>query len=82
MTIQYDSEEERKRHVGAIHALADQYHLNESKIREIYESELEKLMDSARVKTYLSVLTVRQVKNQLHDSRQSTETDSQSERSI
>ena len=67
MAIQYDTEDERRLHFGAIHALADQYNLDESMIREIYESELEKLLDSARVKTYLSVLVVRQVKNQLHE---------------
>ncbi len=67
MAIQYDTEDERRLHFGAIHALADHYSLDESTIREIYENELEKLMDSARVKTYLSVLAARQVKNQLHE---------------
>ena len=67
MAVQYDSDEERRLHFSAIHSLADQYHLDESMIREIYENELEKLMYSARVKTYLSVLAVRQVKNQLHE---------------
>lgn len=70
MAVQYDSDEERRLHISAIHSLADQYHLDESMIREIYENELEKLMYSARVKTYLSVLAVRQVKNQLHETLQ------------
>jgi hypothetical protein len=70
MAIQYDTDQERKLHFNVIHALADQYHLDESTIREIYESKLEKLMYSARVKTYLSVLAIRYVKTFLHESRQ------------
>ena len=69
MTIQYDTDEERKLHFGVIHTLADQYALDEATIREIYESGLEKLMDSARIKTYLAVLAVRHVKSYLHESR-------------
>lgn len=68
MAIQYDTDAERKLHFSAIHALADQYDLDESTVREIYESELEKLKYGARVKTYLSVLAVRHVKNFLHES--------------
>lgn len=69
MSIQYDTDEERKLHLNVIHSLADQYRLDETLIREIYESQLEKLMDSARVKTYLSVLTARYVKSLLQESR-------------
>jgi len=69
MAIQYDTDEEQKLHFNVIHELAGQYHLDESMIREIYESKLEKLMYSARVKTYLSVLAVRHVKNYLHESQ-------------
>jgi hypothetical protein len=69
MSIQYDTDDERKLHLNVIHSLADQYHLDETIIREIYESQLEKLMDSARVKTYLSVLTARYVKSFLQDSQ-------------
>lgn len=69
MAIQYDNEEEQKLHFSAIHALADHYHIDESTIREIYESKLEELKYSARVKSYLSVLAERHVKNFLHESR-------------
>jgi Protein of unknown function (DUF3562) len=69
MSIQYDTDEERKLHLSAIHSLADQYHLDETLIRDIYENQLEKLMDSARVKTYLSVLASRYVKSSLQASR-------------
>ena len=69
MTIRYDTDEERKLHSNVIHSLADQYHLDETMIRELYESRLESLMNRARVKTYLSVLTARYVKSMLMESR-------------
>jgi len=68
MTIQYDTDEERRLHANVIHSLADQYHLDETMIRDIYESKLESLMSRARVKTYLSVLTARYVKSMLMES--------------
>ena len=68
MTIRYDTDEERKLHSNVIHSLADQYHLDETMIRELYESRLESLMNRARVKTYLSVLTARYVKSMLMES--------------
>ena len=68
MAMQYDTDEERKLHSNVIHSLADQYHLDEAKIREIYESKLESLMDRARIRIYLSVLTARYVKSFLSQS--------------
>ena len=62
MAIQYDTDEERKLHLRTIHSIADQYHLDEAMIRDLYESKLEGLMNGARVKTYLSVLAARHVK--------------------
>ena len=69
MAIQYDTDEERRLHANVIHSLADQYHLDETMIRDIYESKLESLMNRARIKTYLSVLTARYVKSMLMESR-------------
>lgn len=63
MAIQYASDEERKLHANVIDSLADQYHLDEATIRELYESRLESLMDVARVRTYLPVLVARYVRN-------------------
>ena len=57
MTIAYDTEEERRHLSKVMHSLADRYHLDEEMIREIYETRLEGLMDGARVRTYLSILT-------------------------
>lgn len=61
MTTLYETDEEEKQHTGAIHFFAHSYHLDESRIREIYEHELAKLADCARIRTYLSVLTLRRV---------------------
>lgn len=63
MAIQYASDEERKLHANVIGSLADQYHLDEAMIRELYESRLESLMDVARVRIYLPVLVARYVRN-------------------
>lgn len=65
MAIHYGTEEERKIHLSAIHSLADRYDMDESKIRDLYESKLEELMDHARIRIYLSVLATRYVKNYL-----------------
>lgn len=63
MAIQYASDEERKLHTDVIDSLADQFHLDEAMIRELYESRLESLMDVARVRIYLPVLVARYVRN-------------------
>ena len=63
MAIQYATDEEQRLHSNIIYSLADQYHLDEATIRDIYEDKLESLMDGARVKTYLPVLVARYVKN-------------------
>lgn len=73
MAVRYDTDEERKLHLNVIHSLADQYRLDESTIREIYESQLEELMGGARIRTYLSVLTVRRVREQLNRRRSQTD---------
>ncbi|MEJ2566833.1 MAG: DUF3562 domain-containing protein [Gammaproteobacteria bacterium] len=65
MAIQYASDEERKLHANIIYSLANQYHLDEAMIRELYESRLESLMDVARVRIYLPILVARYVRNLL-----------------
>jgi len=69
MAVRYDTDEERKLHLNVIHALADQYRLDEDTVREIYESRLEVLMGGARIRTYLSVLTARHVRAYLSRQR-------------
>jgi len=69
MAMRYDNDEERKLHLNVIHALADQFRLDEDTVREIYESKLEVLRGGARIRTYLSVLTARHVRNYLSQQR-------------
>ena len=69
MAIQYKSNEERKLHANVIHSLADQYQIDASEIREVYERKLEQLAGNARVKSYLSLLAVRHVKSYMQELR-------------
>ena len=70
MAICYDTDEERKLHLNVIDSLADQYGIDKATLREIYERQLEDLTGAgARIRTYLSVLTARRVREQL-DHRQ------------
>lgn len=65
MAFSYDTDEERKLHFNVISALADQYRVDEATIRELYEHQLAGLIGGARIRTYLSVLTARRVKEHL-----------------
>ena len=58
----YDNDKEQKQHADAIQAIAQQYGVNESTVKEIYELELARLKSNARIKTYLSVLATRLVR--------------------
>jgi hypothetical protein len=69
MAVQYDGEEERKLHGAVIHSLANQYHVDEIIVRDIYESKLQSLTAGARIKRYLSVLAARHVKALLSRAR-------------
>ena len=62
----YDSNKEQKLHGAAIHSIAQQYHMSENTVKELYEQELLKLKPKAHVKNFLSVLTVRHVKDSIH----------------
>lgn len=56
-------------HADAIHALAEQYSLDETAVKEIYESELQKLRNGTRITAFLPVLCVRHVKELIIKSR-------------
>jgi len=62
----YHSDKESQQHLKVIHAIAEQYRINEELIRSIYEDELRKLQLNAKLKQYLSVLVARHVKEILH----------------
>lgn len=64
----YDSKKEYLQHSKAIHSIADQYHIQEEAIRVVYEEILLDLQETARFKTFLSVLVTRHVKEILHGS--------------
>jgi hypothetical protein len=55
----YQNEKERKQHLGAIHELARMCGRPESEVQQVYEFELSKLMQSARLKDFVPVLAHR-----------------------
>lgn len=65
----YQSDKEYQTHSKAIHSIAQQYHLNEALIREIYEGVLNDLQTTSKLKSFLSVLVTRHVKEFLHKSK-------------
>ena len=71
MSIQLDNGENNQHLSEMIHALSERYHVDESTIREIYESKLEELSFNASITSFLPVLIKRHVKNKLQDTHDS-----------
>lgn len=66
MSIQSnDSEENLQLHPEMIHALSERYHVDESTIRELYESKLEELRFHATITSFLPVLIERHLRESL-----------------
>lgn len=65
MSIQAKYNDDNQLHSDTIHALSERYHVDESTIREIYESKLAELRFQATVTSFLPVLIERYVKSQL-----------------
>lgn len=63
------SDNDYHQHNDAIHLIAEQYHINETLVRELYENVLESLQVSARCKQFLSILATRHVKEQIVKNR-------------
>lgn len=63
--MQYDDEQEKKQHIHAIQILARDIGAPVEKISGIYEIELERLKHDAKIRTYLTVLVTRKVKEKL-----------------
>lgn len=63
MRTLYRSDQEYKQHTQAIESIASQFNYNDSTIRTIYENILSDLEKTAKCRQYLSVLTMRHVKN-------------------
>lgn len=58
-------------HADAILSLAEQYSLDAQTVKDIYETELEKLKKGTRITAFLPVLCVRHVKELIIKSRAS-----------
>jgi hypothetical protein len=69
MSIQFDNDENRQDHAEMIHALSERYHVDESTIRELYESKLAELRFNASITAFLPVLIERYVKTRIHITR-------------
>lgn len=65
MHVLYRTDSEYKQHSDAIHLIADQYHINESQVREVYEKVLDDLLKTAKFRKYLLILATRHVKQLL-----------------
>jgi len=59
------SDKEFKQHNRAIQSIADQFHIKEELIRDLYEKILFDLLPKAKLKKYLSVLVTKRVKELL-----------------
>jgi hypothetical protein len=61
----YQNEKERKQHLGTIHEIARLCGRPEDEVEKVYELELSKLMQVARLKDFLPVLARRVVMENL-----------------
>jgi hypothetical protein len=61
----YQNEKERKQHLGTIHEIARMCGRPEDEVEKVYELELSKLMQVARLKDFLPVLARRVVMENL-----------------
>jgi hypothetical protein len=66
----YQNEKERKQHLNTIHEIAHMCGRPESEVEKVYEIELTKLMQVARLKDFVPVLARRVVMENLRHSPQ------------
>lgn len=66
----YQNEKERRQHLGTIHEIARMCGRPEVEVEKIYELELSKLMQVARLKDFVPVLARRVVMENLRHSPQ------------
>jgi len=57
----YENDSERKHHFSAIHRIAENSGSSLEKVKEIYEQNLQRFKEKARVKDFLSILVSREV---------------------
>jgi hypothetical protein len=65
ITPQLEDEVEKKRHAHAIQTLARDMGIPVEEVNQLYEQELEKLKEYARVKDFLPLIVSRRVKDLL-----------------
>jgi hypothetical protein len=63
MAIQLDNYEDHQLQYNSIHALADLYHVDESRLRKLYESKMKELSGGAKITSFLPVLAERYIKD-------------------
>lgn len=61
----YENEIEKKQHDLAVRKLSEDLSVSEEEIRALYETELGRIKSNARIKDYLTVIVMREVKNML-----------------
>ena len=62
----YEDEKEERQHIAAIQILIRDEGISEEEIRRLYEGILQELKKEAKVKTFLTVIVSRKVKDVLH----------------
>lgn len=65
VTILYRTEAEKRQHSSAIDILARDLGIDEDSIRPFYENELRELQEHARIRTFLSILVDRKVREKI-----------------
>ena len=65
VTMLYRTEAEKRQHSSAIDMLAHDLGIAEDSIRPFYENELKELQEHAQVRTFLSILVSRRVKEKI-----------------
>lgn len=61
---------ERRKHLVSIEKLAQQSGVSQTEIRKLYAEELERVLDSTKIRDFLPILIERKVKQDLHKNLQ------------
>jgi len=62
----YEDESEQRQHLSAIQMLVKDVGSSEEEIRNLYEGVLQEFKNEAKIKTFLSILVSKKVKELLH----------------
>ncbi len=65
VTILYRTETEKRQHSSAIDILSRELEIDENSIKPFYENELRELQEHAQIRTFLSILASRKVKEKI-----------------